>query len=147
MNLKTKQTLAAGAAALVAIGGGVGGALAASGPSTVSKAQGVATTAGPAFRRLAIRRGIFRVTADYLGLTRRELFQQLRSGKSLAEIATAKGKTVDGLKTAILDAVKTRLDKAVTNSRITSVQEQAFLDHLKTRLDTLLNRHFGHPSP
>jgi hypothetical protein len=148
MNLKTKQTLAAGAAALVAIGGGVGGALAASGPSTVSKAQGVAATAGPGhFRRLAIRRGIFRVTADYLGLTRRELFQQLRSGKSLAEVATAQGKTVDGLKTAILDAVKTRLDKAVTNSRITTAQEQTFLDRLKTRLDTLVNRHFGHPSP
>src|SRR5438094_497482 len=125
MNLKTKQTLAISAVALVVIGGGVGGALAASGPGSVAKAQGVATTAGLGhFRRHAIRRGIFRVAADYLGLTPRELFQQLRSGKSLAEIATAQGKSVDGLKSAILDAVKKRLDAAVANDRITSAREQ-----------------------
>ena len=35
---------------------------------------------------------------------------QLRSGKSLADIAKAQGKTVDGLKTAITDAVTKRLD-------------------------------------
>ena len=148
MHLKTKQTLAIGAVALVAIGGGVGGALAASGPSSVAKAQGVATTAGLGhFRRHAIRRGILRVAADYLGLTPRELVQQLRSGKSLAEIATAQGKSVDGLKTAILDAVQARLDKGVASNRITSAQEQTFLDRVKTRLDTLVNRHFGHPGP
>jgi len=148
MNLKTKQTLAIGAAALVVVGGGVGGALAASGPSTVAKAQRATTAAGPGhFRRHAIRRGIFRASADYLGLTPRELFRQLRSGKSLAELATAKGKSVDGLETAILDALKTRLDKAVGKNRITSAQEQTFLDRVKTRLDTLVNRHFGRPSP
>ena len=148
MNPKTKQTLAIGAAALVVVGGGVGGALAASGPSTVAKAQGATTAAELGhFRRHAIRRGIFRAAADYLGLTPRELLQQLRSGKSLAEIATAQGKAVDGLETAILDAVKKRLDAAVANNRITSAREQTLLDRVKTRLDTLVNRHFGQRSP
>ena len=35
--------------------------------------------------------------ADYLGLTREELRTELQGGKSLAQVATAEGKTVDGL--------------------------------------------------
>ena len=66
--------------------------------------------------------------AAYLGLTRAELFKQLRSGKSLAQIATAQGKTVAGLKTAILNAAKSRLDRAVAAGRLTAAQEQTLLD-------------------
>ena len=44
--------------------------------------------------------------ADYLGLTEAELHEQLRDGQSLAEIAKAEGKSVDGLKQALLAAAK-----------------------------------------
>ena len=93
------------------------------------------------------RRGIFKAAADYLGLTPTQLFQQLRAGNSLADVAKAQGKTVDGLEQAILAAAKTRLDQAVANNRITAAQEQNALDRLKGRLDTLVNRKLGHPSP
>src|SRR6478672_6742777 len=66
--------------------------------------------------------------ASYLGLTRAELRAQLRSGKSLAQIATAHGKTVAGLKAAILTGAKARLDRAVTAGKLTSAQEQTLLD-------------------
>jgi DNA-binding CsgD family transcriptional regulator len=137
MNANTKKAIAIGAAALVVAGGAAGGA------SGAMKSPTRAATAQHRF----VRHGVFRAVSDYVGLTPRQLFRQLRSGKSLAEIATAQGKTVEGLKSAILSAVKARLDLVVTANRITSAQEQTFLDRVQARLDTLVNRHFGHPTP
>jgi AraC-like DNA-binding protein len=77
--------------------------------------------------------------ASYLGLTDAQLFQQLSSGKSLAQIATARGKSVSGLEQAMTTAVKSRLDKLVTNKLITSAQEQQILSSLQKRLDQLVN--------
>ncbi len=84
--------------------------------------------------------GLFRIAADYLGLTPHALFEQLRAGKSLAQIATDQGKSVDGLKQAILAAVKTWLDRGVGAGRLSADQEQAILVKLGARLDVLLNR-------
>jgi len=77
--------------------------------------------------------------ATYLGLTPQALGTQLRSGKTLADIATAQGKTVDGLKTAITDAVTKRLDAAVTAGRLTKDQETTALAALSGKLDDLVN--------
>jgi hypothetical protein len=77
---------------------------------------------------------------SYLGLTRAELRTQLRNGKSLAQIAVAQGKTVAGLKAAILAAAKTRLDKAVSSRKLTAAQEKTLLDKLAAHIDDLVNR-------
>ena len=79
------------------------------------------------------------VTA-YLGLTAAQLRTELRAGKSLAQIATQHGKAVAGLKSAILDAVKTRLDRAVAGGRLSPAQETTILDRLSAHLDRLVNR-------
>ena len=52
--------------------------------------------------------------ATYLDLKPADLAMQLRSGKSLADIAQAQGKTVQGLETTITAAVTKQLDAAVT---------------------------------
>jgi hypothetical protein len=83
--------------------------------------------------------------ASYLGLTRADLRTQLRSGKSLAQVAVAQGKSVAGLEAAILAAAKTRLDQAVAAGRISAAQETAILSRLTSRLDTIVNR-TGPPS-
>jgi len=85
--------------------------------------------------------------ASYLGLTPAELRTQLRSGHSLAQIATAQGKTVAGLKAAILAAAKTQLDKAVTAGKLTAAQEQTLLDRLAAHIDELVNRTGPPPRP
>jgi hypothetical protein len=77
--------------------------------------------------------------AKYLGLTTAQLRQQIVSGKSLAEIATAQKKTVAGLKNEISSAAKAQLDKAVTAKKITSEQEANLLDKLNANLDDLVN--------
>lgn len=91
--------------------------------------------------------------ADYLGLTEAELHERLRNGESLAEIAKAEGKSVDGLEQALLAAAKEKLDQAVENGRITAAQRDEMLERLESNIDALVNgepfleRHrpgFGH---
>ena len=95
----------------------------------------------PARGMLGHKRPAFaRAVASYLGLTGAELRTQLRAGKSLAQIATAQGKSVDGLKAAILAAAKAKLDRAVSSERLTAAQEKTILDRLSTHLDELVNR-------
>ena len=65
---------------------------------------------GPA--HLAVREA-FAAAADYVGLSREELLARLRDGQSLAQVAEAEGKSVDGLKQAIRDAITARLDAAI----------------------------------
>ena len=84
-------------------------------------------------------RAIGSAAATYIGITPQQLRQEIVGGKSLAQVATEQGKSVDGLKQAILDAVKTRLDKGVSSGRLNSQQEQLLLDRLKSRLDDLVN--------
>ncbi len=77
--------------------------------------------------------------ATYLGVTEDQLRTQLESGKSLADIAKAQGKSVDGLKQAVIKDVQTKLDGAVANGRITSAQRDQILAELKTRIDDIVN--------
>jgi hypothetical protein len=84
--------------------------------------------------------------ADYLGLTEAQLREQLSSGKSLAQIAKDKGKSTDGLKQALHDAVKQDLDEAIKAGRITQAQADEALDRFDERADDLINRTPGeHP--
>ena len=92
---------------------------------------GIAFMAGP---------GVLHAAATYLGLSDAQLFQQLSSGKSLAQIATAKGKSVNGLEQAMGSAAKARLDKLVAAKVITAAQEQRMLARLNSRLATVVNR-------
>ena len=51
--------------------------------------------------------------AKYLGLTDAQLFQRLRSGKSLAQVASDQNKSVDGLKNALDAEFRKHLDELV----------------------------------
>jgi pyrroline-5-carboxylate reductase len=70
------------------------------------------------------------VIAKYIGIPPKELRSELRSGKSLAQIATAHGKTEDGLVNATLAPVKSRLDRAVQNKRLTQQRADEILARL-----------------
>ncbi len=78
--------------------------------------------------------------ADYLGLTIPQLFQQLSSGKSLAQIATSKGKTASGLEQAMTTSIKTRLDKLVARKVITAAQEKSLLSRFSARVARAINQ-------
>lgn len=111
------------------------------GPPLVGKGPGAVGPGGPRFGfRFGFGVGAAaQDVAKYLDLTMAQLKQQLASGKSLADIAKAKNKPLDGLKSEIQSAAKKQLDKAVTAKKITQEQENNLLDKLKANIDDLVN--------
>jgi hypothetical protein len=63
---------------------------------------------------------LLKAAAQYLGVSRAELVKDARAGQTLAQIATAHGKSVDGLEAAMLAALKTKLDAAVSAVKLAS---------------------------
>ena len=84
-------------------------------------------------------RGILDASAAYLGVTTEQLRTQLDSGKSLADVAKAQNKSVDGLKQAIIASLQSKLDQAVKDGRLTSDEEGQILTKLKAHIDDLVN--------
>jgi hypothetical protein len=82
----------------------------------------------------------FDAARTYLDIDTRTLFQDLKSGQSLAQIATAQGKTADGLVDAVVAATQTQLDAAVTTGNLSNANEQALLAKLRTALGTLVTK-------
>lgn len=83
--------------------------------------------------------GHLSAAADYLGLSVPALLEQLSSGKSLAEVAKARDKSVDGLKQAMLADAKKRLDQAVEADRLTEAQAKEALSAIESKIDALVN--------
>jgi transposase-like protein len=83
--------------------------------------------------------------ATYLGLTRAQLRNELENGKTLAQVATAHGKTADGLVQALLDAAKKKLDAAVAAGRLTRTDADATLAGLEERITDFVNGRFPRP--
>jgi hypothetical protein len=77
--------------------------------------------------------------ASYLGLTEDALETQLESGKSLAQVAKDRGKSVDGLIQALVASATKRLDADVAAGRLTKAQEQQILSGLKQRITDFVN--------
>lgn len=81
--------------------------------------------------------------ASFLGLSEAELRAELRDGKSLADIAEAEGKSVDGLVRVLLAEARERLDQAVEEGRLTDVQADEVRESLEDRVRDLVNREPG----
>jgi hypothetical protein len=82
---------------------------------------------------------ILDAAATYLGLTEEQLRTQLSSGKTLADVAKAQGKSVDGLKQAMTSAFQSNLDQAVKDGHLTSAQRDQILSQFKSNLDAFVN--------
>jgi hypothetical protein len=129
---KRKRIVAVAAAAVVAATG-TGGAL----------AEGRPGGGGPGPRHGAGHKagfGMLQTAAAYLGLTPRALAAELRSRKSLAQVAEARGKSVQGLVDAILADAKARLDRAVAAGKIPAARAAEVLASLKARVTALVTR-------
>ncbi len=92
--------------------------------------------------RKARARTSLRVAAlTYLGIERKALAEQLRSGRTLAQIADATpGKSADGLQAALLASVKSRLGSALSAGKITKTAEAHRLAAIEKKLPALLAR-------
>ncbi len=63
----------------------------------------------------------------------------LQKGETLADVAKAQGKSVDGLVTAMVAAEKTRLETAVTNGFLTAAQAAQIESTMQLRVTAIVN--------
>jgi hypothetical protein len=89
--------------------------------------------------------GKFEAAASYLGMTKANLRAALVGGKTLAQVARDRGKSVDGLIQALLDDAERRLDEAVKAGRITEAEKRSMLAGLKPRITDVVNGRVGPP--
>lgn len=81
--------------------------------------------------------------ASYLGVTEAALRTSLSNGSTLADIAKEKGKSVAGLKAALVAAAKADIAQAVKDGKLTEAQQTEILANLSDRIDGLVNGELG----
>lgn len=77
--------------------------------------------------------------ATYLGLSESRLRDKLESGKTLAEVAKAQGKSVEGLVSTMQKGLKQKLDEAVKDGRLTKSQEARILKGSEQGITAMVN--------
>jgi hypothetical protein len=88
--------------------------------------------------------------AGYLGVSSAQLHHELRSGETLAQIATATpGKSVTGLTAALIGASKTKLAEEVTSGVLTAKREKKLMAMVAHRVASEVARvpHKGTRAP
>ncbi len=99
---------------------------------------------GPGGRMMGGGPGAMQAAATYLGLTPAQLRTDIRSGKSLTDIASStSGKTVQGLEAAITTAMQQELEKAVSAGKLTQSQATARQQQLQTFVQQFVTRKGG----
>lgn len=84
--------------------------------------------------------GVLDSAADAIGISRQDLIDELRDGKSLAQVAQEHGVGVDDLKNAMLQDARARLDDAVADGDLTRERADAIYAKFEERIDDLVNR-------
>jgi hypothetical protein len=77
--------------------------------------------------------------ARYLGMTEAQLRTALNGGKTLAQVAKGKNKSVDGLVAAMVADAKANLAEAVKAGSLTQAESQEIQADLKARITELVN--------
>lgn len=77
--------------------------------------------------------------AKYLGVTEAQLRSALEDGKTLAQVAKDKGKSVDGLVNALLGDARSRIDQQVEEGNLTRAEANEMLSGLRERITDMVN--------
>jgi len=99
--------------------------------------------------------------ASYLGLTEAQLRTQVSSGKTLAQVAKAQNKSVDGLVDALVKDANAKIDQAVKDGKLTQAQANEIKQDQRQHLTDFVNNgkarfksrdgnregRFSHPEP
>lgn len=79
------------------------------------------------------------VAATALGISEADLVAELQAGKSIADVASAKGVDLDTVIDALYADLKAHIDAHVAEGKLTQEQADARLADAKTRITTLVN--------
>ena len=80
--------------------------------------------------------------AKYLGMTEAALRAQLESGKTLAQLAKDRNKSVDGMVTALVAEKKARVEQAVKDGHLTQAQADELVAGIKEHVTAMVNGRF-----
>lgn len=81
------------------------------------------------------------VARDYLGISQTDLIKAMREGKSLGDIANATaGKSRDGLVAQLTTAANAKIDKAMTNGKLTAEAATALKGQVGSAVNVLVDR-------
>jgi lambda repressor-like predicted transcriptional regulator len=112
-------------------------------PARIEKLVNAVRAAKAREAKVRVAKGLLGVAAEYLDLTRPQLVAELKQGRSLAQIATARSKSVDGLETALFNAFKAKVDAAVAAGKLDAARAQPLLERAPARIERLVNRTRG----
>ncbi len=136
------------AVAGVLLGGALSaGTASATTPTTAASAAAVPATKGHldarawlrAHRRRLRREGVV-ISAKTIGVTPKDLVTELRTGKSVADVAGEHGVSAQTVVNALVTAADARVDKAVTSNKVTSAQATT----IKAKLPTVVSKAVNH---
>jgi hypothetical protein len=82
---------------------------------------------------------LLQAAATYIGVTQADIKAARKAGQSLAQLATSKGKTVQGLTDALVAAGNASIDKAQADGKITAAKATALKAALPDRVNALIN--------
>jgi hypothetical protein len=83
--------------------------------------------------------GALKAAETYLGLSDTQIAGGLLGGRSLADLATAQGKTASGLVQAVVTAERSQLSDAVKAGQITAAQKTSIVASLQKSLANLVH--------
>jgi len=89
-------------------------------------------------------------TNTYLGLSEKELALQLRSGKSIADVAnglSGQGKSATGLTAHLSKTANDKVDQAVASNKLTADQAAALKARITAEISSFVQRSFTKPVP
>ena len=86
-----------------------------------------------------ILKGMVDVAADTIGVQPSDLANELKSGKSVADVATAHKVDPQTVVQAIVEAGTKKVDEAVTNGKLTSAQGDKVKSHLSDAATKFVN--------
>src|ERR1700693_6305136 len=115
------------------------GAASSNGGALATTSSASANGGQPAARMIATRRialALFRSSVEQTGLSRTVVLKDLLNGETLAQIDGSKAQAVE---TAVMAKITTRLNKAVTNGKITKTQETALSSAATSGISKLMN--------
>lgn len=87
-----------------------------------------------------LRAGIVASSAKAIGVTPKDLVAELRTGKSIADVAGEHNVALDTVKAQIMSDAKAKLDALVQAKKLDQAREDALLAKLGAALDTVLNK-------
>jgi len=141
--MKMKKLVATVAMAGALTAGTAGMAYAAdSGSGSGSGTPAATATRHPRLRAMVRRHGA-KIVADTLGVSTQDLRTALQGGQSINEYAKSLGKNPADVKTALVNAAHTAIDRAVANGRIDQARGDELKGKVEARVDKVLDHHFG----